>query len=1110
MKKIYESGKGVCHIPKKLLLVMKLTAFLFVVFTMQVTATVYSQNKKLSLNMQGNSIKEVLQQIEAQSEYRFIYENEKVNLDTKVNIRVTDEVVEKILKQLFEKDGINYSITNNNLILINPSDKQMQNLGKESFNSQQQKAVSGKITDSAGGSLPGVSVVVKGTTNGTITDVKGNYTISNVPANATLQFSFVGMKTQEVLVNGKTVVNVSLEEDAIGIEEVVAIGYGTVKKSDMTGSVSSVSSNEIKRQPVTTLSQAIQGKAPGVVVTNSSGAPGGGIKIRIRGANSMLGSNDPLYIVDGVALNIGINDLNVNDIESLEVLKDASSTAIYGSRGANGVILVTTKRGKSEIAKAQFTINSGISTLAKKYDLLDAGAFAELANVYKPNYFSATEIADYKKNGGIDWQDEVFQTGKTQDYQFNLSGGSTSTRYYISGNYVDQTGIVTGAKLTKYSVRSNITTELGKKLKFDLNLYASRLKGENNGDNGSKGAPLWNTPLFPPTFKIYTESGQWNRTDNLSGPGLMNPLMVLKERYSDNLSNSVAANAKATYSFFNDLKLDVILGVDNNSTQMGSITNQWMNVTTQSASLNEAKSFTWQNSNILTYHKKLNTIHDLTVVAVNEQSKFTFNGFGATGTGVNPISVGYDNLAIANGKNISSYRTENSLLSYLGRISYSLMDRYLLTVSYRADGTSKFQGNNKWGYFPAAALAWRVTEESFLKNQDLISNLKVRGSWGKTGNQGINAYATIAKIGSMMNTYGLTPVPGSIVVGADNPDLKWETTEQKNIGADISILHGKVSLSADYYIKNTSDLLYAAAIPAYDGGGTVNKNIGEMENKGFEISLSATPVSNENLKWDVSFNISAYKNKLLSLGVDTFFLGNNYASGLTQESPFAVKVGESLGSFWGYEWEGVYNSSEAAEAAKYGFKPGDNKYRDYNKDGKIDSKDKSIIGCALPRFVWGFDNTLSYKNFELNVMVQAVQGKKILNTVYAASTTILSDATAISHVDGLDYWSKNNEDAKFANPLSSSGKNFIESTQYLQDGSYVKVKNVALAYNLSKKTLKFADVKLTLSAQNLFTFTKYKGYDPESSTSSNDIDGAIDVGSYPNARTITFGLQANF
>jgi TonB-linked SusC/RagA family outer membrane protein len=439
------------------------------------------------------------------------------------------------------------------------------------------------------------------------------------------------------------------------------------------------------------------------------------------------------------------------------------------------------------------------------------------------------------------------------------------------------------------------------------------------------------------------------------------------------------------------------------------------------------------------------------------------------------------------------------------------MGKYLITATYRADGTSKFQGNNKWGYFPAAAVAWRVTEESFMKSQNVITNLKVRGSWGITGNQGINAYATIAQIGSMANSFGLSSfVPGSIVNGADNPDLKWETTEQTNIGFDVSAYKSRINLSVDYYMKKTSDILHYAAIPAYNGGGGVNKNIGEMENKGFEISLSGTPVSNGKFTWNSSFNISAYKNKLLSLGKDTFFLGGNYAAGLTFESPFAIKVGESLGSFWGYEWMGIYNTAEATEAAKYGFKPGDNKYMDYNHDGKLDSKDKHVIGNALPKLVWGFDNTFSYKNLEINIMLQAVVGKKILNTVYACATTILSDATAITHVDGLDYWTTTNENAQFANPKTSTGKNLIESTQFLQDGSYVKVKNVGIAYNLSKEITKFTDLKLSLSAQNFLTFTKYKGYDPETSTSGNDIDGAIDVGSYPNARTITFSIQANF
>jgi TonB-linked SusC/RagA family outer membrane protein len=1095
-------------VPNRVLLklwkIMRLSVFFLLLFVAQTYATVtYSQQTRLTLSMHNAKVIDVLGKIEDESEFFFLFNQKLVDVERQVNVDAKNESIDKILSGVFENTNVTALVKDRQIILTTAN--------PEMGVAEQQKSVSGKVTDSSGATLPGVSVVIKGTTSGTITDGKGNYMISKVPDNAVLQFSFVGMKMEEVAVEGKTTIDVSLSEDVIGIEEVVAIGYGTVKKSDLTGAVASVSSNEIKKQPVTSLGQAIQGKATGVVVSSNSGAPGGNLKIRIRGANSLQGSNEPLYIVDGVALNIGISDLNVNDIESVEVLKDASSTAVYGSRGANGVIMITTKRGKNEKTKVQLTVNTGVSKLANKYDLLDAGSFAELVNVYKPGYFTSQQITDYKANGGVDWQDEVFQTGVLQDYQLNLTGGSSATKFYISGNYIDQKGIVTGADLQKYTVRSNMSTELGKKVKVDLNMFASRLKTVNTADNGSKGSPLWNTPLFPPTFPIYTASGGWNRTDNLSGPGLMNPLMVLKERYSDYLSNSVAANTKIAWAITNDLKLDIVFGVDNSSGQNGSITNEWMNPTTTAASLSENKSFTLQNSNILTYHKKFAGVHDLTVMAANEQSKFNNSGFGASGTNIYPISVGYNNLGIATGKNISSYQTQYSLQSFLGRISYSYLNKYLVTATYRADGTSKFQGDNKWGYFPATALAWRVSEESFMKGQDIISNLKLRGSWGITGNQGIDAYATIAKIGAMSNSYGLPSLlPGSIVVGADNPDLKWETTAQTNFGFDVSAIDGRINLSVDYYIKNTSDLLHYAAIPAYNGGGGVNKNVGEMENKGFEITLSGTPVSGKEFTWNANFNISAYKNKLLSLGKDTFLLGGNYAAGLTFESPFAIKVGESLGSFWGYEWEGIYKTADATEAAKYGFKPGDNKYMDYNHDGKIDSKDKHIIGNALPDYVWGFDNTFSYKNFDLNIMIQALAGRKILNTVYACSNTILSDATAISHVDGLDYWSTSNEDAIFASPTTSTGRNFIESTQFLQDGSYVKFKNIGLSYNLSKEKLKYTDLKLTVSGQNLLTFTKYKGYDPETSTSGNDIDGAIDVGAYPNSRTITFSIQAIF
>jgi TonB-linked SusC/RagA family outer membrane protein len=972
--------------------------------------------------------------------------------------------------------------------------------------------VSGTVTKADGTPIESATVQILPGNRSVLSGADGKFSFARENAES-VRISFLGYNTLTVKLGSEAAIEVKLvQAEAATMDEVVVVGYGgSVKKRDLTGSVSSVSSREIRKQPVTNIGQAIQGKATGVVVSNNSGAPGANMKIRIRGANSMMGSNEPLYVVDGVFLNININDINVNDIESIEILKDASSTAIYGSRGANGVIIITTKRGKAGAVKVQLTSNIGISNLAQRYDLLDAGSFAELTNVYKPNYFTPAQISGFKANGGVDWQDEVFKTAVSQDYQLTLSGGTAATKYYVSGNFVDQSGIVTGAEYNKFLLRSNISSEIGKKLKFDLNLFGSRQKSVNTSDNGSKGAPLWNTPLFPPTFQIYTVPGVWNRTDNLSGPGLLNPLMVLKERYSDFMTTAIGASTKLTYDVFKDLKIDVILGADIGSTQSGSITNRAMNPVTTAAALSENKSFTWINSNIITYHKSIGERHDFTVMGALEQSEFNYNGFGASGTDINPISVGYNNLGIAVGRNISSYKSRSSLRSYLGRFNYAHMNKYLVTASYRADGTSKFQGNNKWGYFPSVALGWKISEEGFMKNQTVVSNLKLRGSWGITGNQGINAYATIARIGNMSHSFGLPNLlPGSIVEGADNPDLKWETTEQRNIGLDASFLKGRLNLTADYYFKNTTDILFGAGIANYNGGGNVNRNIGSMENKGYEIALNVIPVSNKNFTWEAMFNVSAFENKLTNLGKDSFFLGGNYAPGLTQQSPFAIKVGESLGSFWGYEWLGVYSTKEASEAARYGLKPGDNKYKDINSDGKIDSKDKFVIGTALPRYVFGFNNSFRYKNFEANILLQAVLGRKILNTVYAAATTILSDATAISHVDGRDYWRADNEDAMFANPLSSSNKNFIESTQFLQDGSYLKFRNVAVSYNLSKSVAKFADVKFTLSGQNLFNITKYKGYDPETSTSGNDVDGAIDVGSFPTARTFTFSLQLGF
>jgi TonB-linked SusC/RagA family outer membrane protein len=1070
--------------------------------------------KTFSLSVEDMALSKIISQVQKQTKVVFSFSSNSIHGERRISYHARKKTILEFLNEVLLPGEVGYRVINEQVILF-PLSETAANADKSEFriyaDRTNDKEITGKITDENNKPLSGVSVVEKGSTNGTTTGGGGTFTLNVSSGDAVLVISYTGYDTREVAVANQSELSIALTPNNKMMEDVVVVGYGTVKKNNLAGSVVSVTPEKYKAEPVTNFTQALQGRAAGVVVSNNSGAPGGNVKVRIRGASSLLGNNDPLYVVDGVILNIGIADININDVENFEVLKDAAATAIYGNRGANGVIIITTKRGKSGASNIQVEVNTGISKLARRYDLMDAATYAETVNYIKPDYFTPQQIAGFRASGGVDWQDEIFQTGVTQNYQLSTSGGSPGIRYFISANYINQTGILLRSEQKKYSVRSNISTDLGKKIKVDLNVFAARLDGLNNQENGYKGAPTWGAVIYSPTFQKFTPDNIYNRQDNLSSPNTLNPYMVLQERYGDYLSNSLTSNAKFSYKIAPNLSLDVVLGVDQNSYQSGGYVNKWLNPANTTANLSEAKSFYWQNSNILTYSKNFNNKHDLTITAVNEQSQNTYNSFSASGSGIDPISVTYNNLGIANGRNINSAWSQFSLRSYVGRVGYSFLNRYVISATYRADATSKFQGPNKWGYFPSIAAAWRVSEEAFLKDNALINSLKLRGSWGKTGNQGINPYATVSSIGTMMHTYGLgQPFPGSIIVGVDNKDLKWETTAQTNFGFDLSILNNRLGITADYFVKTTSDLLNRVTIPIYNGGGFVNKNIGKVENKGFDFIINGTPVSTKDLRWEASFNFTAIKNKVVNLGLDSFQLGGNYAPGLTQESPFAIKVGEPLGAFWGYEWQGVYTTAEATKAASYGFAPGDNKYLDWNNDGKIDSKDKHVIGYAQPKYTWGFNNTFTYKQLDLNVMLLAQQGNKMLNTAYASSATILADATSIVHKDGLNFWKPGNDIATFANPLSSSSKNFIESTQFLEDASFIKIKNVALGYAIDKRIVKIADLKLLLSVQNLHTFTKYKGYDPETSTSSVDADGAIDVGAYPSSRTFTISLRANF
>ncbi|MEN8119303.1 MAG: SusC/RagA family TonB-linked outer membrane protein [Bacteroidota bacterium] len=1083
---------------KKLLLIMRLSIFILLISVFQVSATGYSQANKLTLSLDNASLSEVFDNIESKSEFKFLYREDYLNLDKRININAKNLKVESILDDVLSNyDNLSYSILKDNLIVIAPSKFSIE--------------ITGKVIDEEGNPITGAAISIKGGTVGTITDMNGAYSIEATEGDI-LVFSFIGYQSKEIIVENQTNISVTLLLAIESLDQIVVVGYGTMRKSDQSGSSSTVNTEDYIDLPSIDISQSMQGKVAGVSILKNSGTPGGDLKIRIRGGNSMLGDNNPLVIVDGVAMNINLKDLNPNDIESMEILKDASSTAIYGSRGANGVIVINTKRGSSKQPIVEISSSYSVHQIAKTYDLLNAADYATLLNkMNNSNTFSPDEIAAFRTNGGTDWQDAIFQMGYTHNNQVSLLGGSEKLKYYLSGSYIDEEGILINTGQKKYSLRSNIDAEVNDKLSLSLNLSVSGNALKNTNDMaGSKESPIWSALIWSPTEPIYNADGTYNKTDQYGSIGF-NPYMVANERVNDELGASVLGNVKINYKIIDNLTFSSILGVENNAIEYASFTNQFVGATTGS-SRGYNNNFFWQASNLLTY-KNTFDIHRISIMAGFEASAMTSKEFNASGSNLATESVGYDNLSLNSSQSISSSWQRWALRSYISRVSYSLKDRYLLTATYRNDGSSKFKGSNKFSSFPSFAAGWRISEEQFVKNLNIFDNLKLRGSWGITGNQAIRPYATLALLSTSVYSYGTgIAYTGYSPVGAENPDLKWEETTQINMGLDFAILDSRLTASADIFMKQTDGLLQATALPAYNGGGTIIKNIGSIENKGFEATLNYAIIKTNDLSWNTGFNFSSIKNKVISIGdEEQIFPGDNYAGGFVTSKLFVVKPGESLGSFYGYEFLGLWQTDEAAEAALYGNMPGDSKYRDINGDNIIDGDDLMIIGNALPKFSWGLNNFISYKNFDLNIMIEGIHGRDVLNLGYAAAGVAVGDARSITLDEAKNVWTESNTNTIWPKIDSGSNTDHINSSKWLQDGSFVKVRNISLAYSLSKEKAKFANFRFVLSAQNLLTFTKYKGFDPEvTATGNSDIDQGLDMGAYPSARSYTFGITLSF
>jgi TonB-linked SusC/RagA family outer membrane protein len=967
-----------------------------------------------------------------------------------------------------------------------------------------------KATDN-GEVLPGVSVVLKGTSRGTTTDAQGRYQLS-VPETAagatanTLVFSFVGYVSQEVTVGTRQAIDVQLAPDDQTLSEVVVVGYGTQKKSDLTGSVASVKAKDLNALPQTTVTQALQGRAAGVQVTQNSGQPGGAVTVRIRGSNSIVGGNNPLYVVDGFALAGTPSALNPADIESIDVLKDASATAIYGSRGANGVIIVTTRRGKS--GKGQIDIDSyyAVQQPIKEIPLLNARQFAELANERALNdklapYFTADQLTNFGE--GTNWQRELFRAAPMQNHVLTFSGGNDKLQYSASANYLRQQGIVQTSDYWKAGARANINHKVNDRLNLAYSMIVSRTtRNQISGENSSRGDGVTSALLVaPPTVAPLDANGNYSNVVpyTFSPNVLRNPLALAREVINQNQRDYTLANVALTYQLLDGLLLRTSIGIESDKTKENFYSSRRLaDITpTGSASQAYADQLNVLNENTLTYTRTLAQRHTLTALAGFTYQTQANQRFAASATGFANDNLQFYSLQAGSTPGIptSSY-SDWSLLSYLGRVNYAFADKYLLTASLRTDGSSRFGTNNKWGYFPSAAIGWRLIEEPFLKNVRWLSDLKLRGSWGKTGNTGLNPYQTLNQLTSYQTIFGndltIGYAPGTAL---SNPDLKWETTTQTNLGLDAGFLQNRVQMSLDFYVKNTTDLLATVPLPPGSGYNQTTQNIGSIRNAGVELSISANVLRGP-VRWDLSANGSANRNEVRQLSGGSDVFGTALANPLGVPVNL-VRVGQPVGVFYGFNENGLDEQGAI-------------RFVDLNGDKLINDNDRTIIGNPNPKFTYGFNSTVSWRNFDFTFFLQGVQGVDVFNfnTASYANSFNFGENQLKDLYD--NHWRADRPDPNAKYPKISVNTRFRASDRYVEDASYLRLKNIQLAYNLPAARLGLTwlrSAQLYISAQNLLTLTRYSWYDPEVSTQGGDVSLGIDQNSYPNTKLTTLGVR---
>ncbi len=1100
---------------------MKLTLLFLLIGLAQVSASVYGQTAKLTLEMRNKKVVEVLEEIEKQSEFRFAYSPELIDMERRVTVTVNKKNIDETLDAIFLGTGVKHVVYDRHIMLY---PKEMDVILKNEL--AQQNALTGKVTDSDGRPLPGVTVIIKGTTQGTVTNVDGEFTLPNVKPENTLVFSFVGMLTQEIEVGSQNTINVVMVVDAIGIEEVVAVGYGTMKKRDLTGAVGSITNEALTAISPSTFSQSLQGRVSGVQVTSVSGRPGADVSVRIRGVGT-INNNDPLYIVDGTPIYGAFNSINPANIESMDVLKDASSTAIYGTRGANGVIIITTKRGKEGKAKLTYDAYTGVQSPVNRLDLLNAEEFALYVNEMRASQKVDPLTPDwsYPDNipGGIDtdWQEEVLRNAIVQNHNLTISGGGNGTLYNISGNYLNQDGIIQRSNFKRYSIQANTDAKISKHIKFGSSLIYSYTVEGLVGGGGILTQALQQLPTIPVKF----EDGSWGGNPGLKDlyTDAANPVTRLKLNENNQFRNRFLGNAFIEITLLDGLILKPMYSVDFSNRRNKSFSPNFMEGTIEKPSIDLNQSFansiiqTFETS--LAYTKVLNQKHHISAIAVFSAIEEKVESNSMSTNNLLSTSLPYFDTAIGD-LNVGGNGSEWALLSYTGRANYTFRDKYLLSATVRADGSSRFGANNQWAIFPAFSAGWRLSQEAFIHLPTFIDEFKLRGSWGQSGNQEIGLYSFV---GSLNNTrsYVLGQnqdiVPGVAPTSLPNPNLKWETTEQTNLGFDANLFKNRLTFSTNYYIKNTHDMIVRVPIPGFSGISTPPYvNAGSMENKGWEFDLVYNGQLGK-LKYAVSGNIAFNKNRLVSLGEGSEIISGSFSPDGSQvggKNTTITRPGDPVGSFYGWLTDGIFQTQqEIAEHATQlsSTSPGDIRFVDLYEDGKIDGLDRTIIGNPWPVTIYGLNASAEYRGFDFSAFFQGNAGNDIYNgvrTVYGISNTTHNGLKEV-----LNRW--RGEGTNFNNPRAiyrDVPENSRASDRWIEDGSFIRLKNLTLGYTIPNSLinkLNIENLRIYLSGTNLYTFTKYPGIDPEVGSNS-DLATGIDYNVYPVARTITLGLNLTF